>query len=284
MAEMVGQLRNVNAGRTRALVVPREHGAWGILLVPLVTGACVGLPQGSGISGLLLFLTASIALFWLRTPLESWLGLSPMRLQNADERRAVMTATLSIGVITALALTGLFWGGRNRGLLAIGCIAGTAFAVQSGVKLFGRHVRMPAQMIGAIGLTSTAAGAYYVVTGHLDATAAAIWAANWLFAGDQIHFVQLRLRNSRLADLRQKLTVGRNFFIGQLAMIAVVMWASGIGFLPILTVVAFLPVVIRGMMWFIKGPEPLSLHWLGITELLHAITFGVLLISSFYIP
>src|ERR1019366_7623189 len=50
----------------------------------------------------------------------------------------------------------------------------------------GRAARMAAQMVGALGLTSTAPAAYYVVTGRLDAAAWALWLANWLFAGDQI--------------------------------------------------------------------------------------------------
>ncbi len=33
--------------RARALIVPREHGAWGLLLVPMVTGAGIALRQSS---------------------------------------------------------------------------------------------------------------------------------------------------------------------------------------------------------------------------------------------
>ena len=37
--------------RQKSLIIPREHGAWGILLVPLVTGAAFGLAAGwSGLS------------------------------------------------------------------------------------------------------------------------------------------------------------------------------------------------------------------------------------------
>ena len=59
---------------------------------------------------------------------------------------------------------------------------------------------MPAQIIGAIGLTSTAAGAYYVASGTLDRTAVLLWIANWLFAADQIHFVQTRIRGQQLTS------------------------------------------------------------------------------------
>ena len=40
--------------RRRALVVPREHGAWGMLLVPLATGAAVGLLAGGRVAPVLL--------------------------------------------------------------------------------------------------------------------------------------------------------------------------------------------------------------------------------------
>src|ERR1051326_6162828 len=41
--------------RTRALVIPREHGAWGILLVPLVTGVAVGITSIGGAISVTLF-------------------------------------------------------------------------------------------------------------------------------------------------------------------------------------------------------------------------------------
>src|SRR5690349_4873943 len=68
--------------RRRALVVPREHGAWGMLLVPLVTGAAVGLLDGGRLAPVLLLLLAVLALFWLRTPVESWLGTNGIRAQT----------------------------------------------------------------------------------------------------------------------------------------------------------------------------------------------------------
>jgi hypothetical protein len=142
---------------------------------------------------------------------------------------------------------------------------------------------MPAQIIGAIGLTSTAAGAYYVVTGHLDARAYGIWTANWIFAADQIHFVQMRLHNSRINGVAQRLIRGRYFFIGQIAMLAVAALASKLGVVPLITLLAFVPVVIRGIAWFFEKPEQLELHWIGITELVQSVTFGALLICTYYL-
>src|SRR5208283_4574881 len=159
---MAAHLSTVQSSRVKTMIVPREHGAWGMMLVPLATGAVVALRSGVNGFALMQFILAAMALFWLRTPLEAWLGTSAIKAQAGQERALVLRA-------------------------------------QALVKKLGREGRMPAQMIGALGLTSTAAGAYYVATGQLDHTAVALWIANWLFAGDQIHFVQVRIRSSRAA-------------------------------------------------------------------------------------
>lgn len=280
----VSGINDVRPSRTRAMVIPREHGAWGILLVPLVTAGCVGFLRGNGLLEFVQFLTAALALFWLRTPLEVLLGSSTMHAHSAEEKKTVWQATLIISSFAALPLYLLFRNGQHLGLLFIGAIAGAAFAIQACVKLFGRKMRMPAQMIGAIGLTSTAAGAYYVVTGRLDSLAMALWVANWLFACDQIHYVQLRLRNSKVVGRRNRFTRGWIFFILQILMLIAIASMSLASYLPLFAVIAFIPIVVRGMRWVSQNPEALDVQWLGITELLHAITFGVLLITSFYVP
>ena len=185
-------------------------------------------------------------MFWLRTPIESWLGTSPIKAQTEQERAFVLQMITVMGALAAITVAALLWNGQHRGLLVIGGITGLAFAVQAVVKKLGRKGRMPAQMIGAIGLTSTAAGAYYVATGQLDRTAIALWLANWLFAGDQIHFVQLRIHSSRAATFQEKLQKGLPFFVGQFVLIGVVLDACHLHFFPAAAAMAFLPVLLRG--------------------------------------
>ena len=91
---------------------------------------------------------------------------------------------------------------------------------------------MPAQVIGAIGLTSTAAGAYYVTTGQLDRIAIALWLANWLFAGNQIHFVQLRIRSSRAELSTKSCKLGLPFLAGQVVLLGVIRAANSSASFP----------------------------------------------------
>ncbi|HYW37868.1 MAG TPA: YwiC-like family protein [Terriglobales bacterium] len=102
--------------RRRALVVPREHGAWGMLLVPLLTGAAVGL-AGGRVGPVLLLTTVVLALFWLRTPVESWLGTSAVRAQTLEERQLVRNVIVPPATIAAVSLSALFWQGKNRALI-----------------------------------------------------------------------------------------------------------------------------------------------------------------------
>lgn len=271
----------ISGPRLRTLVVPREHGAWGMLLVPLATGATVGLMRGGQMLPLVIFVLAAMAVFWLRTPVESWLGTTPLRAQGAEERRAVLWFILPLSAVAALMFTALFWNGQNRSLLALGLIAALAFVSQAGLKKLSRRMRMAAQVTGAIGLTAAAPAAYCVVTGHLDLTASALWLANWLFAGDQIHFVQLRIHAARAQGAGEKLRRGRAFLAGQIGLAAALIVTARWGFLPWLVLLAFAPVFIRGFSWFLRSMQPLAVRRLGWSELAQAVMFGALLVAAF---
>ena len=265
------------------MVIPREHGAWGMMLVPLATGAIVALPSGINAGALTLFILAAISLFWLRTPMEAWLGTSAIKAQTSQERAFVLKAMIGIGLLAAASVAALLWNGRHAELLLIAAVAALAFGVQAAVKKLGRRGRMPAQVIGAIGLTSTAAGAYYVATGKLDNIALALWLANWLFAGNQIHFVQVRIRSSRAATMDEKLQQGLPFFAGQVVLIGAILAACRFRLFPTAIAVAFIPVLLRGTLWFIRGRQPLDVHKLGFSELAQALLFGVLLCAAFLV-
>jgi hypothetical protein len=263
------------------MVVPREHGAWGMLLVPLATGAVVAERGAINNAALILFIAAAMSLFWLRTPIESWLGTSPIKAQTKRERAFVLQMIAGIGALAAATVGALLWNGQHRALFVIGAIAAVAFAVQAIVKKLGRKGRMPAQIIGAIGLTSTAAGAYYVATGQFNWTAIALWLANWLFAGNQIHFVQVRIHSGHAATFQEKLHKALPFFFGQFALIGAVLAACRFHWFPAAAAIAFLPVLFRGTYWFVRGPQPLDVHKLGFAELGQAIAFGGLLCIGF---
>jgi hypothetical protein len=139
-------------------------------------------------------------------------------------------------------------------------------------------------MVGAAGLTSTAPAAYYVVTARLDAVAWSLWAANLLFAVNQIQFVQLRIHAAHVANRRQKLAVGRGFLFGQLLLMAMIVAACSSGVFRWHAAMAFLPVLARGFAWFAVEPKPLAIHALGKSELAYACVFGLVMVIGMHLP
>ena len=267
--------------RKRALILPREHGAWGLLLVPMVTGAGVAFRESNHVVPVLLLLLAALALFWLRTPVESLLGTSAIRAETKDERRAVAIAIAGLAVAAGLGLGSLLWAGRNPALWLIGVAAVAAFAGQALLKKLGRRTRMLSEMVGTLGLTASGPAAYYVITGKFDATAWIIWIANVIFAGDQIHYVQLRIHTARIQGFRAKLKRGWTFAAGQLVMTVTLTIACLLGLIPAIASIAFSPLLFRGWFYFVQRPAPLVVRKLGWNELSHAVAFCVLFISAF---
>jgi hypothetical protein len=267
--------------RRRALILPREHGAWGLLLVPMVTGAGVAFHQASHIFPLILLLTAALALFWLRTPLESLMGTSAMRAQTLEESHTLRSAIVLLAGIAAVALGALLWAGKNAGLWPLGAAVAAAFIAQAILKKLGRRTRMLSEMVGTIGLAAAAPAAYYVITGEFNQTAWTLWLANILFAGDQIHYVQLRIHTAKIQGFRAKLAHGWKFALGQALMTAVITVACMARLMPPIASLAFAPLLFRGWFYFIQEPTPLIVRRLGWSELKHATAFCVLLIATF---
>jgi hypothetical protein len=269
--------------RVRALIVPREHGAWGLLLVPLFTGLVVGFASAHRILPLALFTVAALALFWLRTPVESLIGTSPIAAHTPEERRIALTASVVLTVIAASCLAALLWSGQNQGLLWIGAIAAIAMVVQGILRKLSRAARMASQLVGSIGLTATAPAAYYLGSGRLDSMAIILWAANWAFACDQIHFVQLRIHAGRAANFSEKFAKGKFFLLGQIVLVLVLIFAALRQLIPPLVPVAFVPALIRGTRSFFLPPAPLNVKALGWSEMKQGIIFGILLALAFVI-
>lgn len=261
-------------------MVPREHGAWGLLLVPLFTGMAVGMASTRPGWPLVLFPIAALTLFWLRTPVESLLGTAPLSAQTPAERRTSLMMSLGLAAVFAVCLTGLLWNGRNRDLLLLGGIGALAFVLQTLLMKLGRKLRMTAQMLGAISLTCAAPAAYYVATGRLDVRAWLLWAANWIFAGNQIHFVQLRIHAARAETFGEKFARGRVFFLAQILLLPALAATSRWRLMPALVMVAFLPALVRGFYWFFRGHQPLQVKSLGWSEMRQGVLFGILLAAA----
>jgi hypothetical protein len=64
-------------------------------------------------------------------------------------------------------------------------------------------------------------------------------------------------------------------------MVAALLFAWRVHLLPGWGLVAFLPLLARGFLWFKPGAQSLSVKRLGWTELAHGVAFGLLLIGAY---
>lgn len=124
--------------RQRAMIVPREHGAWGLVLVPLFTGSVVGLAPKYLVWELLLFTVAAVSLFALRTPVEILLGTGTVSARTPAERRAALIGCVGFATSATVSLTLLMWKGQYSQLLAIAGVISGAFFAQAVLRRFGR--------------------------------------------------------------------------------------------------------------------------------------------------
>lgn len=223
-----------------------------------------------------------MGLFWLRTPVESLLGSTPTTARTPEERRTALFASAILATFSLACLGSLMWGGRNLKLLLFGGVAAVAFVGQALLRKLGRDTRMASQLVGALGLTATAPAAYYIATGRLDQRALILWVANWIFAWNQIHFVQVRIHAARAASFQEKLSRGSGFLIAQTLCAVALALLAGFRLISPMLAIAFLPVLLRGTVWFAENrPEPLDVKKLGWSEMRQGVAFGILLGLAF---
>lgn len=277
--------QNVSPVRRWVLVWPREHGAWGILLVALITGAAVGLSSAANLLPLLWLTLAAIAAFCLRTPIENSMPKSPFRPRTQAEWRWVQTAASAYVLISAFAGAMLWLDGALRLVWIPALTAFALFALQAVIKRFGRAWRMPAEILAAFGMTLAAAAGCVVAAGKTGDMAIGVWLLNGLFATNQILYVQFRISETRDARNSSSLQRKRIFLLGEAITALAIIAGAHIGLLPALALIAFVPLFVRGGIWSFRTTQtPLRIHRLGKTELAHAILFGLLLVAASRIP
>jgi hypothetical protein len=252
-------------------------------MLPLISGSAVGLASGAQQAAMPVFwfFMAAAAGFLAYQPLETLLGLSLIKARTDEEKHLAIGWTAVSIAVGALSLVELVRLGRGRILLlaalGLGCF---------GVRwLMGktRAFRASKQIIGALGLTSAAAGAYYVATGKMDSTAFLLWGANWLFAAGQIEFVQLCIRTMNAPSRANKLWTAKMVFIFHFTLAGAAIVAAQMGLVPSLLAVAFVPAVIRLAVWGSARPRKIDFHLLGFSELFLNVVFCGLLIAAFVV-
>ncbi len=279
------------------LLFPREHGAWGLISLPFVTGALVA---GEWANLRMLAATlAVISIFLLRTPLQVVWRYRAAARQSANQNRAAVTRTaqaaerpdltnarFSLAAYTSVAIgagTYLLLTLPLAPLLWMAC--GAAILILAILFLAVRNYqRYPAlQIVSAIGLTASSLPGYLAARGHLDAFAFWIWLLCAVDSSASVLVVHARLEEivaSRKPG-SSPLPHRRDAILAQAGL-----WI----FLTILAtqgrpwlILPFLPTSVLHWwdLWQLGSPtrQRISMQRVGLMQLVASIAFCVILIA-----
>jgi len=261
-------------------IIPKEHGAWAVLLVPLF----IGIGHGGGLGWpALLLLISSVALFLSYAPVQTLLrGTLGTRPDEAKVRAARQWASLSL-FIAAVSILPLFFHYHRWLLLPIGLIGLASFLSFQLTRL--RLKALPSDLAAVTGLTLTAPAAYYVTSGELDVAAVTLWVLNILFFGSCVFYVHTRIRAlaARKADWswRDRLSYGGVNLLYHAVMFCILGLLAIHQLTPTLELLAFTPITIYTVWGTLTLVSAVNFRRLGFTLLTHSIAFLVLSLILF---
>ncbi|MGO9245786.1 MAG: YwiC-like family protein [Verrucomicrobiia bacterium] len=238
--------------------MPREHGAWGILLIPFATAV--------GVSGVVdvrmaLLLTSVLCFYVARTSF----------LKQHAKWTFLLLAGSALCTAPLLIVWRLWW-------LA-------AFGVVAAALAFRRTERGVAmQLIAVAGLTLTAPAGWYAATGRLDRHAWLLWGLNFLYFAGGVFYVKMHvaaaIRRKPVDSTSERIALGAatlSYYAGMSAVLVVFATMHWISWSVLL---AYAPVVMRAVVGVWRLSPTLRIKRLGWTEVAYSLVYAVLLILA----
>lgn len=244
--------------------LPREHGAWAWLLLPLIVG---GATSSRFSPPVVLFPTAVLLAYLGRGPAEAWLR----RRRGADLAWAAVLAVVASGFGAPAVILWQRW----MLLPAAALVAGGPLLVATSRALKTTR-RTAGELLVVTSLAALAPAVRFAAEGDLAATHLLVWLPVALYGGASVFFVRMlfhgRRRSNRLGDpavaYHAALTLA-------LAAVAVA------GLVPPLAPLAFLPLLVKVGLALAHPPARVRPTRVGLLESAHAAAFAGLLVAAY---
>jgi len=264
------------------LVLPREHGSWGILLVPFVTGVAV---TGEWNLPALLALVAIVAVFLGRPSLELLIAGKGGLPSPSERAVAVKGCVLFAGLATAATVPLLAVYGRWL-LLWLAMVAVGAFAVYLGWHdERKRAARGGAEQLAAtFGLTLTSLAGYGAALGRFDARGLLVWVLQAFFFLGGVLYVRYKVRaipaRDRLETLADRIRFAWPVIAYHLLLVGLLVSLAVNRRLSWAVPFAFAPALLRAGYGLARLGERFAIRRLGWSEVVHSLLFALLLILA----
>lgn len=257
------------------LTIPRQHGAWSVLLLGYALGVAA-----SGRLGLesLLLLGALLCAMPARHTAALW-----WRLPATDQRRgALLRWALAYALVGALALGALLLVYHRWWLLPLGAVAGLAGLGLTVAERSRWDRTLAGELLGMAGLSVTVPAAAYVAQGTLAAATWGLWALTLvIYCGSVLH-VRYVVREARTDPARWRRGAGLVAVGFHVAAVALAAGAGAAGLMPQLAALALVPAALRAL-WAVARPAPerVNIMRLGLQELAWTALFVVLAVGVY---
>lgn len=244
--------------------LPREHGAWAWLLLPLVAG--VG--TSHSISPPLVLYPAAVVLGYLaRGPAEAW-------VRSGRRSDLLWTAVLALAAVAAGAPAVVAWG--RWWLLPGSALVATGPLMVMSTRRFRTAWRVPGELLVVASLALLAGVTRYASDGALSFDNLRLWLPVALYGGASVFYVRMLFHSRRRPSLRSDPAVP--YHLGLVLVLAV---AAALEAIPPLVGFAFLPLLMKVVWTLGHPPQRVRPITTGLLESAHAALFAALLIAAY---
>jgi hypothetical protein len=272
-----------------ALALPKEHGAWAMLLVPFVVGTAVA---GWGGWPSLLLLVSMLALFTssrsagvlakeLSSAAGGWaLPRNSESWERARQASARLAVYLGISGSTAILLLLVH---QRWELLILGAAATLALSLQLLLRQYRLDRTGPARLLAIAALSMTGPAAHYAAAGVLTRDALAVWVLAFLYSAASVFYVRMVYRPAAKNGNGENGRAGavRDLFAYLAGAAVVVLVLSSTGWLPPLALLALVPLALK-CVWAARSRDyQPSLRQVGFAELGHVSVFALVAVLTF---
>ena len=267
-------------------LVPNDHGAYAMLLLPMLLGFILGAIRSAELNADLLiasvlFAVSLICLFFASEPVSV---IFKPRASTAARRRA----SLWLGIYLLVAVLAgapllLVWERWALGWFVL--LAGALMLFFLVAVKLRKQRSMGVRLPGIAGLTLSAPAVYYVATGSLDATAWGLWAACVVyfvgtFFNVRAWFEANKAKKGGASDPQLPGWLVASLLL-YIVVGAITMWACVVlGALPWAAVLAFVPSLLRAGWTLWRTPAHIPIKVVGLIEFALSSIFALLLIVA----
>jgi hypothetical protein len=261
--------------------LPKEHGSWAMFAVPLIVGFAVAAewPWRS-----IVLIAAALGLFLVRFPIDT---LIKTRKRPTADRAGLIRWAIVYGSIAALCggwlivLDQLYW------LIPLGVVGTALLAYHWWLVERRKEMSARGELAGISGLALGAPLAYYVSTGVIDGTAAGLWIVNALYFGGTVFYIKLKVRQQPKEPapdrVSERLVKAKACLTYQSIALTLLILLVAFERLPALALLAFVPMTLKVLYGATRWQDrkSLSLPRLGVIEIIHSVTFAMLIVAAF---